>query len=56
MRDREDHRDDSAEPAAVVRAFHVREDISCWNISASAAKKIPVIVSSLVFLLEKSFE
>lgn len=36
--------------------FQLSEGTSYWSISASAAKKIPVIVSSLVFLFEKSFK
>lgn len=33
----------SAEPSAMVFAFQSSEDISYWNISASAVKKTPVI-------------
>lgn len=50
--DRENDRDeshqiffmDSAEPSAVVFIFQSSEDISYWNISASAVKKTPTIV------------
>lgn len=45
-----------AEPSAVARVLPLREEVSYRGISASAAKKIPVIVSSLVFLFEKSFK
>lgn len=45
-----------AEPSAMVCIFQSSEDLSYWNISASAAKEIPVTVSSLVFLFEKSFK
>lgn len=33
----------SAEPSATVFVFQSSEDISYWNISASAVKKTPVI-------------
>lgn len=49
--DREHDRDessrfftDSAEPSATVFIFQSSEDISYWNISASAVKKTPMIV------------
>lgn len=50
--DRENDRDeshqiffmDSAEPSAVVFIFQSSEDISYWNIAASAVKKTPTIV------------
>lgn len=45
-----------AGPAAVVRTLQLSGEISSRSISASAAKEIPVIVSSLVFLFEKSFK